>query len=134
LVFVCMTHSVKATITDVYILPEEPTIDDAITISVSGVEPYGGVSITDSVFNVDGTSLGLDLYLTLGLSPVLTPWSYSEDIGSLPMGTYELSVNTIFESEPIFNDTYFKSFEIVPEPSTVLLLALGILALTRKKR
>ena len=124
----------KAVITDVYILPELPKLDDAITISVSGVEPYGGVRITDSIFNIDGTSLGFDLYLTLGVAPVITPWSYSEDIGSLPMGTYELTVNTIFESEPFLNDTFFTAFEVIPEPSTFLFLTLGTVALRRKKR
>ena len=124
----------KAVITDVNILPELPKLDDAITISVSGVEPYGGVRITDSIFNIDGTSLGFDLYLTLGVAPVITPWSYSEDIGSLPIGIYDLTINTIVELEPFRNDTFFTAFEVVPEPSTFLFLTLGTVALRRKKR
>lgn len=127
--FVCMTHSVKATITDVYILPEVPKLDDVITISVSGVEPYSGVTITDSMFNIDGTSLGLDLYLKVGILPTPAPWLHSQDIGTLQPATYELTVRT-FENSYV-TDTYPLTFEVIPEPSTVLLFGLGGLMLRR---
>jgi predicted outer membrane repeat protein len=119
MIWVCLaisTITVQAVITDVFILPEEPTITDAISILVSGGEGYN-VSITDSILIIDETSIELDIYLHLGLLPVATPWSHSEDIGLLSAGIYELTANTIFESEPHLNDSYYTTFEVVPEPS-----------------
>ena len=123
------TMTAQAVITDVFIFPEEPMVIDPITIITSGVEGSGGVVITSSSFLIDGTSLELDIFLDVGVYTVITPWSHSEDIGALLMGTYDLTVNTIVELQPVLNDTFFKSFEVVPEPATLLLLGAGSLVL-----
>ena len=114
----------QAEITDVFIFPEEPIEIDPITISVFGVEPYN-ISITDTIFTVNETFLDLDIYFELGNLTVVTPWSHSEDIGFLGVGIYELTVNTINELEPEFNDSYYTTFEVTPEPATILLFGLG---------
>lgn len=127
------TMTAQAVITDVSILPEEPTAIDPITIITSGVEGSGGVVITNSNFLIDGTSLELDIFLDVGVFTVITPWSHPEDIGTLLMGTYDLTVNTIVELQPVLNDTYFISFEVVPEPTTAFLFGSGVVFILRKK-
>ena len=122
------TMTAQAIITDVSILPEEPTVIDPITIITFG-EESGSVTIDNSDFQIDGTFLTLDIYFHSGHLPVVTPWSHSEDIGLLGVGIYELTANTIFESAPGLNDSYYTTFEVVPEPATVLLLGFGGLVL-----
>jgi hypothetical protein len=128
------SSTAQAEITDVFIFPEEPIEIDPITIITSGVENYGGVRINSSSFLIDGSSLELDIFLDLGRLDVQTPWSYSEDIGALLMGTYDLTVNTIFESEPYRNDSYYTTFEVTPEPATILLFAMGAIAIRMRRR
>ncbi|MHC5061884.1 MAG: PEP-CTERM sorting domain-containing protein [Planctomycetota bacterium] len=124
-VLILVSPLVSAEITDVFISPQEPIEIDPITIITSGVENSGAVVIESSSFMIDGTSLELDIYLEVGSYTVMTPWQHSEDIGTLLMGTYDLTVNTINELEPEFNDTYYTSFEVIPEPATILLFGLG---------
>ena len=124
-VLILVSPLVSAEITDVFIFPQEPIEIDPITISVFGEEPFN-ISIADSIFTVDETFLNMDIYLDPGNLPVVTPWAHTEDIGVLLAGTYDLTVNIINELEPEFNDTYYTSFEVVPEPITALLFGAGI--------
>jgi hypothetical protein len=126
---VFMTDS-SASITDVNILPSLPTPLDAISIVTFGIESSGPVFVTDSVFRSEDSSLNLDIYLDVGFASVITPWSHIENIGTLPIGFYGLTVRTWEES--IETDTYSTSFEVVPEPVTILLLATGIFGISRK--
>ncbi len=121
---VCVTDS-TASITDVNIVPSPPTSLDVISIVTFGVESRGDVLIDGSNFDREGTSLQLDIFLNVGVFPMITPWSHSEDIGTLPVGIYDLTVRT-FEV-PDVTDTYSMTFEVVPEPATVLLLGLGMI-------
>ena len=130
--FACMADSAEAAITDVHLLTEEPTMNDVITIVTSGVESCSPVFITDSVFHAEETALELNIFLFVGPYTVVTPWSHSQDIGTLPAGLYELTVRT-FEV-PNITDTYSMTFEVVPEPTTVLLLALGVIGIRVIKR
>lgn len=123
LAFVYITNSANAVITDVEIIPEEPTMEDIISIVTSGEEGSGAVFVTETDFRTDGTSLELDIFLDVGVFPAITPWSHTEDIGMLPVGTYDLDVRTIVYSN--VTDTYFKTFQVVPEPSIALLICLG---------
>ena len=126
-IFVYMADLAEGTITDVSIIPEQPTLEDAITILTSGVEGAGGVSIIDSVFQMAGTSLELDIFINVGLFDELTPWSHSEIIGTLPANSYDLTVTLdAYYGSHTEIDTYSTSFTVVPEPATVFLLAMGI--------
>jgi len=131
-IMLSFSTSVSAAITDVSIVPSLPTPLDVISIDTSGVEGYGQVTITDSVFLIDGTFLQLDLSLNVGPYTVMTPWSHTEDIGTLPEGLYDLNVRTLEDS--LVTDTYSTSFEVVPEPATMLLLGIGAIAIRRGKR
>jgi hypothetical protein len=115
----------NATITDVSILPTTPTVIDPITISVSGIEGSGGVRITDTDFYISGDSLELDIFLELGPLAVITPWSYSENIGILPADTYNLTVRS-FSYYPSRESSYLTRFEVVPEPSTFAFLFFAL--------
>ena len=123
------TDSVKATITDVSILPEEPTIIDLITIATFGIEGSGPVTINDSDFSASDTTLELDIFITVGHFAVITPWLHSEDIGFLPVGTYDLTVSTFDKFDPTFNDTFSTTFEVIPEPTSILLFATGMMGI-----
>jgi hypothetical protein len=115
-----------ATITRVSISPDEPTLIDPITILVSGTEG-SPAQITNTDFLVNDNSLLLDIYLDLGIIPVVTSWTHSEPIGTLPGGVYNLTVQTLFPLLPPLNDNYSMSFEVVPEPGTLGFLAAGLL-------
>lgn len=125
IIIMCFTTSVNATITDVSIVPSLPTPMDVIFINVLGQESSGPVFIEDTDFRQDGMSLELDISLDVGPFLVITPWSHTENIGTLPAGVYDLTVNTIVELEPFRNDTSFTTFEVVPEPGTLVLFGLG---------
>ena len=120
-------------ITDVVISPESPTDLDPITITTFGVESSGAVTVSDFDYLIDGNMLELDIYINVGSYQVITPWSYSEDIGTLPVDIYDLTVNVINEYEPSLNDTFSTSFEVVPEPASLLFLAIGMAIVQRKK-
>jgi len=128
-IIVCFSAYVNAKITDVSIVPSLPNPMDVISIDTSGVEGYGPVTITDSVFLIDGTFLHLYLSLNVGPYTVMTPWSHTEDIGTLPEGLYDLTVRTLEDS--FVTDTYSTSFEVVPEPATLLLFGSGALLLKK---
>jgi len=129
-VFVSVADSVEAVIVDVDIVPEVPTLTDVITIVTFGQEGSGPVAIDGSDFLINGTSLELDIYLNVGFSTVVTPWSHPEDIGTLPAGMYDLTVRTFVLPEITeIADTYSVTFDVVPEPATVCLFGLGGLIL-----
>jgi hypothetical protein len=124
----------EAAITDVSIQPEVPTIIDPVTVITSGLEGSGPVSIYDSTFQIDGAVLSLDLFTTVGHLDVMTPWSYSENIGFLPIGTYDLTVSTFEKFDPRFNYTFSTTFEVIPEPTSLLLFTTGIVGIHFLKR
>lgn len=130
LTFMCALS--QASITDVDILPAEPTVVDPISILVSGEENFN-ISISDSFFTIDGALLELDIHFQEGMMPTVTPWSHTESVGILPVGTYDLTVNTWIATSPAFNDTYHTSFEVVPEPATILLFGLGMVCVRKMK-
>jgi hypothetical protein len=125
-ILICPVKAVKGSITDVYTEPLEPTDIEVITIVVSGLEGSGAVVITDSNFQREDSSLGLDIFITLGYYGVITPWSHSEVIGMLPANDYDLTVSTHYIGAYVGTDIYSTSFTVVPEPATLLLLTMGV--------
>ena len=135
LVFVCVVDSAKATvsITDVYIMPQVPAVEDIITIFASGSASQGSSWVDHTEFSMVDTSLQLDLFLDMGILFMVSYWSYSEEISPLPAGTYTLTVRAFGPSyvPPYYGDledTYTVDFTVVPEPATFLFLVMGIVA------
>ena len=115
---------------NVDIQPETPTINDSINIISSGVRG-SDVYFENSFFEIYGTSLALDIYLHEGFLTVVTPWSHTENIGTLPAGTYDLTVTVYADYSP--PEVGITSFDVVvPEPATFCFLALGTI-LTRRR-
>ena len=114
----------QAGIDDVEINPLIPNQFDSIEIITNGVES-SSISLGETIFTKNGADLQLDIHIDVGFLTVITPWSHTETIGTLSPGIYNLTVNSIRDLEPQFNDTFETSFEVVPEPTSLLLLALA---------
>ena len=128
----CLSSTSKSAITNVYIEPDVPSTLDDITIFVTGFEVEGPVSIYDNNFFINDTSLTLDLYINTGFFQVITPWDYSEPIGSLPAGSYDLNVNEFLTGNLI--QTYPLSFEVIPEPSSIIIFITAAICFMKYKR
>jgi len=136
MICVCLamgTMTAQAVITDVSVLPENPTDIDLISILVTGEEGSGGVTITDAIFTLDDDLLTLDISLDIGNILIVTPWDYTYDIGLLPEGIYDLTVNSLVPVDPTLNDTFMTAFEVVPEPATAFLFGSGVVFVLIKK-
>jgi surface-anchored protein len=108
--------------------------DGSITIKLTGITGPGNFLLWQSGFPAE--TLFLDS-TDLNLSFMLTPGSHTHfNWGFTEIGLYELQ----FTIEGTHFDDGFQSatanyqFQVVPEPSTVLLGGLGLLALMRRKR
>ncbi len=142
LISIFLAHSVNSfcaavTITDVQISPDNPSINDSITIETEGYIGGGTLFLDESVFAQDEFTLQLDLYFFIGAGPQIPqPWFHDEEIGILSQGSYDLSVQAYLRnSSPtdyILTDTYPTNFEVIPEPLTLALLALGSLFIRTK--
>jgi len=134
-VFVSLVFSampVQAYITDVVIQPVTPSATDNISFIIDGIENSGGVNIADVSCTMNNDLITLDLSLEVGPFLSLTPWNHTYEVGLLPVGNYDLTVNSIVISDPLENSTFTTDFEVAPEPTTILLFGTGIFFLRRK--
>ena len=133
----CVTELAGAesvSIIDVNIIPEEPSSDEIITISVLGWAANSGSSVEYGEFSMVDTSLQLDLHIEMGILLMPSIWSYAEEISPLPAETYSLTVRGFEYYSGTLEDTYVMDFTVVPEPATIWLLAAGMLAVRATKR
>jgi hypothetical protein len=116
--FICCgadsARAISVDIADVHVSPAEPTPIDVITIFASGGLAHLDTPFDHSELSIVEQSVQLDLFFGVGYLHAVGDWSHSEEIGTLPAGTYTLMVRTL---EPIFglNHTYTISFTVVPE-------------------
>ena len=100
----------------VVIQPETPTIYDSIEIISTGVRGSGPVTVENTFFQIDEAALTLDIFLNVGFLTVVSPWHYTENIGTLPAGVYDLTVTAYADYGP--PETCFTSLNVVvPKPT-----------------
>jgi hypothetical protein len=112
-------------IEDVEITPQVPTLLDTININVSGGASRSESQVEYSEFLQDGTSLQLDLFVDVGIIMTPSTWSHLEELGPFAAESYSLSVRAFEYHDGTLKDTYTKDFVVIPEPATLLLLAIG---------
>ena len=141
LTIVFLVHSMNSfcaavSINNVQISPDNPSIYDIITIETDGSIPGGGIALDESVFTQDEYALQLDLYYIDTFGPhIPQPWFHDEEIGVLPLGSYDLSVQVYWKSgtaDYTLHDSYSTNFEVIPEPLTLSLLTLGSLFIRKR--
>lgn len=114
--------------------PETPTIYDPISILSNATAGSGPVEVEQSLFQVNGSHLSLNLDVKVGMLQVVTPWSYTENIGTLPAGSYDLAVTADYYFAGWTNsEEYYTSFEVIPEPASILLLLAGVSVMRKLK-
>ena len=131
-----LAANANGTIIDVQISPVTPSVLDIITIEIDGGFSQAGNTFDYSVFSSGDFSPQLDLYFTGGIgAQIPTPWFHDEEIGTLSLGNYDLSVQEFWRPSAtgnyILHDNYPTTFEVVPEPATLSLLAFGTLIYRR---
>ena len=124
-------------IDNVDVTPEQPLEIDIINFDISGGAPQWTSEVEYDQFTQNGTSLQLDLYVDMGDVPMISDWTYSKNISPLSAGTYTLEVRGFDYLLGTLQSTYpAVEFTVVPEPTTIALLGLGLLIvrpLSRRK-
>jgi len=109
-----------ASIDNVYVEPNQPTDSDSITLVASGTGSSHPAWITDSNFRMEGASLELDIFIKLGPFTMVSEWSHSEIIGTLPGNFYDLTTRAYTYNDLtgayVLTHTYSISFTVIPAP------------------
>jgi len=138
---IALTSTSTATtvwIDSVNVIPEQPLETDIITFDIVGRASSSPSEVGYDEYAQNGTSLQLDLYVDMGISTMISDWTYEKQIGTLNAGTYSLEVRAFdnyddtlqYTSDPVY-------FTVVPEPTTFVLFSFGLLIvrpLSRRKR
>jgi len=136
----CMALSKSAFALYVDVYPENPTITDSVSIEAwtwFGKDAYDLVSATYSI-----TDYAIDMEVIMediGFGPAsLIRDGGLVTLGTLPEGLYLVNAGMYMiplgGSIPEFYESGSTSFNVVPEPATVLLLAIGIVGIRSNKR
>ena len=143
IVWPLMQVTVKAaSIDDVLVVPENPSSLDVITVISSGMNhsivpiEFTEQTLTPGSPGDNDYLLELNIYFDFSgiISPAVTPWEHSEEIGTLSPGEYFLIVQTLGDPSPSNNDTYETRFTVIPEPATLTLLTMGMWGIVRSRK
>ena len=138
-IIMCFSTSTGATVSidSVNVIPWQPLETDIITFDIAGGASASTSQVEYDQFTQNGTSLQLDLYVDMGDVPMISDWTYSKNISPLSAGTYTLEVRGFDYLLGTLQSTYpAVEFTVVPEPTTIALLGLGLLIvrpLSRRK-
>jgi len=115
-------------IDSVDVIPWQPLETDVITLDITGRASSSPSEVEYDQFTQNGTSLQLDLYVDMGITTMISDWTYSKNILPLSAGTYTLEVRGFDYLLGTLQSTYpAVEFTVVPEPTTIALLGLGLL-------
>jgi hypothetical protein len=118
--------------------PSPATIDDFVLITLNGVWNNSCApdvishQLSENTINVDVERPGYPICFT-----VLTPWALQEPFGQLPLGTYSVT-GTLYIYDPdnpadrqliSGPDLLIDSYQVIPEPSTIMLGSLALAGL-----
>ena len=137
------------------VIPPAPTNFDVISIDVFGTLDIMSQTIADSPWRLQEQNVLIDLlmyWLPVGAPPVIEPFTDVTDVGQLPVATYDVTarifVDLGLDPDPFpdpwtFPDTYegqppidtmAASFTVIPEPVTLMLIAVGVPFLLKRSR
>jgi hypothetical protein len=113
-------------IDNVDVIPNQLSETDVITFNISGWATARPSWVGYDQFSQIGTSLQLDLYISVGILPATSNWTYSRQISPLSPEVYSLQVRAFDNYYGTLWDTYNVSFTVVPEPGTLVIFAFAL--------
>jgi len=136
--FICLLSVSEGKICYLVLSPTQPTSSDVIELFAGGTTECNFANIDFMRFNAEGNVLQWDIYYSMGLLTIVDAWDASKSIGTFSPGSYELVVNVYATQQPYgsyyLDDRGYLTFNVVPEPATLLLAASGGLVFLFKPR
>ncbi|MFZ9034261.1 MAG: PEP-CTERM sorting domain-containing protein [Anaerohalosphaeraceae bacterium] len=118
------------------ITPSQPTASDLIELFAGGETPTNYAGLDSTNFSAVGNDLTWDIYYSLGMFQVIDNWDTSDIIGILAPGSYDLTVRVYVKGPAdafhTLDDVGYESFNVTPEPATLVLMALGGLLIRKR--
>jgi hypothetical protein len=133
------------------IMPPAPTIADAVLVQAGGTHNTSGNPTIRTESRRIGNDIRMDVLIEetfVGAPPQINPWTQTVNFGTLPAGAYNVDARLFWRERaispefpdpwpfpdsfglPLFpnaNGMLSATFAVVPEPSTALWLAAGLL-------
>lgn len=126
MLFACQASATMIWINSIDVVPSQPLDTDSITFNVLVYTSQSSGWVDHEQFSQNGTSLQLDLYVDYGGLPEEIYWEYSKLIQPLPQENYTLQVRAFDYDLGTLKDTRTVDFAVVPEPTTLAFLGLGL--------
>ena len=125
------------------ISPTDPTTSYYVTIDVLGGFPDTGQGLLNTTFTITDFNIEIDVIMQdvhgsgAIILPQLTDAGGTAVIDPLPQGVYDVTGNVFVipwgDTIPALYQSGNASFEVVPEPASILLLLAGIPAMKKSR-